>query len=96
MSHGSNRLRLRREALLRRGDLQRQDLRAHVQHIEGALDGVDRGLSLVRRVATPPVLLAGGVLSALLLGRRRTWQVLAGGLALFGQFALGQLVRRSR
>ena len=101
MSHDSDRLRFRREVLLLHGALQRQDLRDHLQRIEATLDGVDRGLSLVRRVATPPVLLAGGVVATLLLGRRRTRQVLAGGLALFGQFALGQLdlgqlVRRSR
>ena len=101
MSQASDRLRRRREALLQRGELQRLDLQDCLQRIEGTLDGVDRGLNLVRRAATPLVLLAGSVLATLLLGRRRTQRVLVGGLALVGQLALsrldlGQLVRRSR
>jgi hypothetical protein len=94
-------LRFRRAALLERSELQRLDWQDHLQRIEGALDGVDRGLGLWRRVAKPGALLAGGVLATLLLGRRRTKRLLAGGLLLVGQLALrrlnrGQRVRRSR
>ncbi len=101
MSQESDRLRFRREILLQRGELQRLALQDRLQQIEGTLDGVDRGLSLLRRVATPRVLLAGGVVATLLLGRSRTQRALFGGLALVGQLALsrldlGQLVRRSR
>lgn len=101
MSQESDRLRFRREILLQRGELQRLALQDRLQQIEGTLDGVDRGLNLVRRVATPPVLLAGGVVAMLLLGRSRTQRALVGGLVLVGQLALsrlglGQLVRRSR
>jgi hypothetical protein len=84
-------LRGRREALIRRSEGQRFDLEDHMQQIEAALDGVDRGLSLVQRVATPTVLFAGSVLATLLLGRRRSRSALVAGLGL-----ISQLVRRSR
>ncbi len=61
-------------------------MRDHLKPIETAIDGVDRGLSLVRRVATRPVLLAGGVLATLLLGRGQTKRALAAGVALLGVF----------
>lgn len=81
----------RREALLRRSERQRLDWEEHLQQIEASLDGLDRGLGLVRRAATPPILLAAGFLATLVLGRRRSQRALIGGLAL-----VGQLVRRSR
>ncbi|MEO8225621.1 MAG: YqjK family protein [Gammaproteobacteria bacterium] len=109
MSDRSDGLRYRREALLRHGEDQRQDLRDYLNRFAATLDGVDRGLSLVRRLATPPVLLASGVLAILLVGRGGKRRVLAGGLATFGllrragsagrvlaQLARSQLVRRSR
>lgn len=61
-------------------------MRDHLKHIEAAVDGVDRGLRLVRRVATRPVMLAGGVLATLLLVRGRTKRALAAGVALLGVF----------
>lgn len=61
-------------------------MRDHLKPIETAIDGVDRGLSLVRRVATRPVLLAGGVIATLLLGRGRTKRAIAAGVALLGVF----------
>ncbi len=91
MSQDSARLRARREALLRRSERQRLDWDEHLQQIEATLQRVDRGLSLVRRVATPPVLLAGSLLATLLLGRRRSQRALVAGLGL-----VAQLVRRSR
>lgn len=84
MSRRADRLRFRRETLLMRGELQREGLRAHRRQLEGALDGVDRGIGLLRRVATPPVLLAVGVMATLLLGRGQLRRSLAGGLTLLG------------
>jgi hypothetical protein len=66
-----------------------------VQEIEAALEGVDRGLGIVHRIATPPMLFAGSLLGALLLGRTRSRRALAVSLSLVGQLAI-QLVRRSR
>lgn len=91
MKRDSATLRGRREMLLRRSERQRLDWQEHLQQIEASLDGVDRGLNFVRRAATPPVLLAGSLLSALLLGRRRSLRALVAGLGL-----AAQLVRRSR
>ena len=91
MSPDASRLRGRREALLRRSERQRLDWADHLQQIEASLDGLDRGLRLVRRAATPPVLLVASLLVTLILGRRRSQRALIGGLAL-----VGQLVRRSR
>ncbi len=106
MSLKADQLRFRREALLRRSAIERLQWRSDLQQIEGVLAGVDRGVSFLRRAATPPVLLAGGVVATLLLGRRRSARLLLGGLALAGQLALRkldlrrldlrQLVRRSR
>ena len=69
-------------------------------HIDAAVDGVDRVLIQVRRVATP-VLLAGGLFAALLLGRSGPRRILTGGLGLLGLFSrfglqgwlIGQLAR---
>lgn len=98
-----------RENLLRRGALERQDLAEHLENVASTLDSVDRGLALVRRVATPPVLLGAGVAVTLLLGRGGVKRAVAGGLALAGLLlrarsagrlvsSLGrsQAVRRSR
>ncbi len=95
MNQGSDWLRGRREALIRRSNGLRLDCGSHVHEIEAALQRVDRGLSLVHRIATPRVLFAGSLLAVLLLGRMRSWRTLAAGLALAGQLAI-QLVRRSR
>ena len=91
MSRKTRQLELRRAALRRRSAIERSAWQTHLQEIEGVFAGVDRGLSLLRRAATPPVLLAGGLLATLLLGRRRSGKLLLTGLAL-----AAQLVRRSR
>jgi len=111
MSLKASQLRARREALLCRSAAERLEWRSHLEEIEGVFAGVDRGVRILRRVATPPVLLAGGVLAALLLGRSRSQKLLLGGLALASRLAFrrlglrrlglrwldpGQLVRRSR
>lgn len=95
MSQESDRLRGRREALLRRSDGLRLDCADHVQEIEAALERVDRGLGFVHRIATPPAMFAGSLLGALLLSRTRSRRALAASLALVGQLVI-QLVRRSR
>jgi hypothetical protein len=91
MSRKTRQLELRRAALRRRSAIERSAWQAHLEKIEGVFAGVDRGLSVLRRAATPPVLLAGGLLATLLLGRRRSGKLLLTGLAL-----AAQLVRRSR
>ena len=109
MSSAVERLRVRRERLLRQAADQRQLLRSQLELIGGALDRADRGLALVRRVATPPVLIAAGVAVTFLLGRGRARRVLAAGLTLLGitlrarsagqllaGLAGGQAVSRSR
>lgn len=84
MSEATDRLRARRAALLGHAELQRRELRNHAQRIGAAIDGADRGLRMVRRVATPPVLLATAVAAAMLLGRGRVRQALAAGLTVLG------------
>ncbi len=106
MSLKSIRLRARREALLRRSAAERWQWESYLQDIDEQLAGVDRGVNFLRRAAKPPVLLAGGLLVTLLLGRSRSQKLLLGGLALASQLAfrrmglrwldLAQLVRRSR
>lgn len=96
MSGAVERLRARRELLLRQAARQRQELRSQLELIGGALDRADRGLALVRRVATPPVLVAAGVAVTFLLGRGRARKALAAGLAGLGLFirlrSAGQLL----
>jgi hypothetical protein len=84
MNRAADQLRLRRETLVLRGELQREGLRDHLRQIEETLDGVARKFSLVRRVARPPVLVVAGLAAALLLGRGRMKRALAGGIALLG------------
>ena len=106
MSVKASQLRARRELLLRQIATERLRWQSHVQEIEEVVAAVDRGVSFLRRAATPPVLLAGGLLATLLLGRSRSQKLLLGGLALASRVALrrlglqgldsGQWVRRSR
>jgi len=109
MSSAVERLRARREQLLRQAAEERKELRSHLGQIGGVLDRADRGLAIVRRVATPPVLVAAGVAVALLLGRGQSRKALAAGLSglglilrfrsvgqLLAAFAGDQAVSRSR
>lgn len=84
MSRAADDLRLRREALLQRIESERAEFRGHLTQIETAISGVDRGLGLVRRLATRPVLLTGGIVATLLLGRGGVGRALASGMALLG------------
>ena len=96
MSTAADRLRWRREALLRRADLQRQEFGSQVELITGILGRADRGFAMVRQVATPPVIVATGLAVTLLLGRGRARRALAAGLAVLGLFlrarSMGQLL----
>jgi hypothetical protein len=109
MSEVGNRLSGRRESLTMRSGVERQRLAATLDDIAGAAQRIDRGLDVVRRLATPPVLVAGGVAAALLLRRGGVRRAVAGGVALLGLFlrarstsakvlelVRGQAVRRSR
>ncbi|MBL8202396.1 MAG: hypothetical protein JNK40_15620 [Chromatiales bacterium] len=96
MNKSADMLRWRREALLRRAASQRQELGAHAALIGATVDRADRGLAIVRRVATPPVLVASGIAVTFLLGRGRARRLLAAGLTVAGVFlrarTAGQLV----
>jgi hypothetical protein len=98
LTEAAERFRWRREALLRRAEVQRQQLRGHLQLIGAAVDRVDRGLALVRRVATPPVVAVAGIALALLFGRARGRAALAAGVTVLGMFlrarSAGKLLSR--
>jgi len=79
-----HRLRARREALRTRARLERDELREQLDRIAGTIDQADRGIGMVRRVATPPVLVAAGIAFVLLLGRGGARRSLAAGLAALG------------
>lgn len=109
MSEAGDRLRSRREGLLLQAEVQRQAVRGRLQGIGGAVDRVDRGLATLRRIATPPVLVAGGIGAALLLRRGGARRAVAAGITLLGlvlrartttrkvaELARGQAVSRSR
>ena len=51
--------------------LQRLHLAQTTQEIESQLSGIDRGVSVVRKVARSPALIMGGVAIVALLGPRR-------------------------
>lgn len=84
MNGAVERLQARREALLRQAGGQREELARHLGLIHGALDRADRGLDMLRRVATPPVLVAAGVAVTFLLGRGRSRRLLAAGITMLG------------
>lgn len=96
MSKAADLLRWRREALLRRAELQRRELRGHLELISGTLDRADRGLETVRRFATPPVLVVSGIALTFLLGHGRARRMVAAGLTVLGVFlrarSAGQLL----
>ncbi len=94
MTPYANRLRRRREALLLRSDFERLRLRMHRRQLEEVVDGVDRGLAMVRRFATPPVLAVAGVAAALLLGAGHMKRTLASAIALLGLFLRVRSLRR--
>ena len=52
--------------------------------MEHRLGPIDRGIGLVRQVATPAVLLGAGIALTLVLGRGRMRNLLGGGMALAG------------
>lgn len=75
----------RRAMLLLRCTAQREQICYEIRSIEAQLDGVQRGIRFVRRLATfPGLLAAGSVLTILAVtGRRRTLQMISTGLALW-------------
>jgi len=78
------RLQSRRESLLRQAEQQRREMGGHLDLLSGTLGRADRAFGSVRRVAKPPVLIAGGIALTLLLGRGRSRRVLATGLTVLG------------
>lgn len=84
MSRTTHNLRLRQEVLQRRAEYQRLQWRSHWREVDEVVDSVDRGLGMLQRVATPPVLVGAAVVGALLLGAGRARRTLASGLAIAG------------
>jgi hypothetical protein len=91
MSERQRELAARREALRGEAALQREFLGRAVQDVESRLVGLDRGIDIVRRVASKPVVLAGGIALIALIGPRRLLSV-AGKSAML--FATGRRVMR--
>lgn len=61
----------RRSALRARCAIQRIHLAETTQHIQARLGSIDRGIAVVRRYATRPLLIAGGLALLTLIGPRR-------------------------
>ena len=71
MSERTLTLSQRRTALRAHCALQREELAHIVDNDESRLGSVDRGINLVRRYATRPLLLGGGMALLALVGPRR-------------------------
>ncbi len=71
MNERTRTLAQRRSALRAHCALQREELAHIADSIEGRLGAVDHGINLVRRYATRPALLVGGIALLTLIGPRR-------------------------
>jgi len=71
MSERSQFLAVRREALRARCAVQRLHLADETRHLEGSLAKVDRAIDTVRRIASQPLLIAGGLAIIAMLGPKR-------------------------
>ena len=71
MSERTLTLAQRRTALRAHCALQREELARIADHVESRLGSVDRGINLLRRYATRPLLLGGGITLLTLIGPRR-------------------------
>lgn len=77
-----DRIRLRREYLLARAELQRLDLALYAQALQKPLALVDRGIALIRRVREHPAILLLGLAALVFLNRKRPGRMLYfGGMA---------------
>ena len=84
MSRDAAALRRRRAVLVARAAAERADLRDRTRELGVLFTRGDEAFATIRRVATPPVILAAGVGLALALGRQRSRRLLALGLAGLG------------
>ncbi len=84
MSEDAAALHRRRTALVARAAAERADLHDRARNLGVLLNRGDEALATIRRVATPPVILAAGVGLALALGRQRSRRLLGLGLAALG------------
>lgn len=84
MSQASQTLGARRLELVQRVAMQRRDLRDHVQGIQGTVGTLTQGFSLTRWLGASPMLLAGGAILTLVLGRGRVLRTLGTGAAMLG------------
>jgi hypothetical protein len=91
MSERQRELAARREALRAESALQREFLGRAVNDVESRLVGLDRGIDIARRVASKPVVLAGGIALIALIGPKRLLRI-AGKSAML--FATGKRVMR--
>jgi hypothetical protein len=71
MSERFDQLNAKHRDLRERGAVQRAHLAQTAEEIEGQLGKVDRGVSVVRRVARNPVLIVAGIAIVTLVGPRR-------------------------
>lgn len=72
----------RRNDLRRRIAQQRQGLRAELGQLESAVGSIGRGFAWTRWLRAPPVLLGGGLILTLVLGRGRMLRTVGTGLAM--------------
>jgi hypothetical protein len=71
MSERFDQLRARHDQLRLRSAIQRRELAELSASIRGRLDRVDRGIKIVRRFASKPAVIVGGIAILALLGPRR-------------------------
>ena len=90
MNQALRRLGTRRLELVQRAAIERQQLREHTQGIQATLGSLAEGFSPARWLGASPLLLAGGVVLTLVLGRSRVLRTLGTGVAVVG------LLRRYR
>ena len=83
MSERQRELAARREALRAESALQREFLGRAVNDVESRLVGLDRGIDIARRVASKPVVLAGGIALIALIGPKRLLNIAGKSAMLF-------------
>jgi hypothetical protein len=64
-------LALRKAELLERSDRLREDIAGYSTDLEGRLTGIDTAILAVKRVASNPLVIAGGALAVFVMGPRK-------------------------
>lgn len=84
MSQASQSLRARREELVGRVAAERQDLHNQLLGLRAMFGNLAGGLLAARWLNAPPLLLAGGAVLTMILGRGRVLRLLGAGAAVVG------------